>query len=146
MKRYSRTDALSLALLAQRGPKSVLELLQLIASHNSYHLGQIALLRRSFDAVLSLRVVYEGVRWMDEIEDLDPGSAHARRLWADALSGLRAEAGEEHEGIQSNVRAQGRESQERAARIRSGASAHRRPEEEGLHRRHEAGAERGGVR
>ena len=27
-----------------------------------------------------------------EIEGLDPGSAHARRLWADALSGLRAMA------------------------------------------------------
>ncbi|MDJ0972842.1 MAG: phosphotransferase [Planctomycetota bacterium] len=50
-------------------------------------------LRRSFDAVLFLRVVYEGVRWLDEIESLDPGSAHAGRLWADALSGLRAMAG-----------------------------------------------------
>lgn len=49
-------------------------------------------LRRSFGAVLFLRVVYEGVRWMDEIEGLDPGSEHARRLWADALSGLRAMA------------------------------------------------------
>ncbi|MHC4960296.1 MAG: phosphotransferase family protein, partial [Planctomycetota bacterium] len=49
-------------------------------------------LRRSFGAVLFLRVVYEGVRWMDEIEGLDPGSEHARRLWADALAGLRAMA------------------------------------------------------
>ncbi len=49
-------------------------------------------LRRSFDAVLSLRVVYEGVRWMDEIEGLDPASEHVQRLWADALAGLRAMA------------------------------------------------------
>ena len=51
------------------------------------------ILRRSFDAVLFLRVVYEGVRWMDEIEDLDPEAEHRRRLWADALAGLRAMAG-----------------------------------------------------
>ena len=50
-------------------------------------------LRRSFDAVLFLRVVYEGVRWMDEVEGLDPASEHVRRLWADALAGLRAMAG-----------------------------------------------------
>ena len=49
-------------------------------------------LRESFDAVLFLRVVYEGVRWMDEIQGLDPASAHVRHLWADALSGLRAMA------------------------------------------------------
>jgi uncharacterized damage-inducible protein DinB len=33
-------------LLAKRGKKSQLEMLQTIASHNSYHLGQAALLRQ----------------------------------------------------------------------------------------------------
>ncbi len=33
-------------LLADRGGKSVLEILQLIATHNSYHVGQIVSLRR----------------------------------------------------------------------------------------------------
>lgn len=33
-------------LLAKRGRKSRLEMLQTIASHNSYHLGQVALLRQ----------------------------------------------------------------------------------------------------
>ena len=36
-----------LDLEADRGPKTVLEILQLIASHNSYHAGQIAALRRA---------------------------------------------------------------------------------------------------
>jgi uncharacterized damage-inducible protein DinB len=32
------------------GPKTVLEIIQLISSHNSYHIGQISLLRRMVDA------------------------------------------------------------------------------------------------
>ncbi|MDX1502640.1 MAG: DinB family protein [Thermoanaerobaculia bacterium] len=39
-----------LDLLDDRGPKTVLEILQLIASHNSYHSGQIAALRRALGA------------------------------------------------------------------------------------------------
>jgi uncharacterized damage-inducible protein DinB len=34
----------------ERGPKTVLEIVQLISSHNSYHVGQICLLRRMVDA------------------------------------------------------------------------------------------------
>jgi uncharacterized damage-inducible protein DinB len=37
----------SLDLLEARGGKTVLEIVQLIASHNSYHVGQIAQLRRA---------------------------------------------------------------------------------------------------
>ena len=44
----SRADEMDLA--TPRGPKTVLEMLQLIASHNSYHMGQIALIRRSLGA------------------------------------------------------------------------------------------------
>ena len=44
----SRAEGLEL--LAPRGPKSVLEILQLIASHNSYHLGQVAWVRRTLGA------------------------------------------------------------------------------------------------
>lgn len=50
-------------------------------------------LRSSFDAVLFLRVIYEGVRWMDEIAGLDQSNEHRQRLWADALAGLRTMAG-----------------------------------------------------
>lgn len=39
--------ASGLDLLEDRGAKTVLEILQLIASHNSYHLGQIAWVRRA---------------------------------------------------------------------------------------------------
>jgi len=38
--------ARTVELEADRGEKTVLEILQLIASHNSYHAGQIAMLRR----------------------------------------------------------------------------------------------------
>jgi uncharacterized damage-inducible protein DinB len=34
----------------ERGPKTVLEIIQLIASHNSYHIGQISLIRRMLGA------------------------------------------------------------------------------------------------
>ena len=34
----------------ERGPKTVLEIIQLISSHNSYHIGQICLLRRMVNA------------------------------------------------------------------------------------------------
>ncbi len=34
----------------ERGPKTVLEIIQLIASHNSYHIGQISLIRRMVGA------------------------------------------------------------------------------------------------
>ena len=37
-------------LLGSRGPKTVLEILQLIASHNSYHMGQIAWARQAMGA------------------------------------------------------------------------------------------------
>lgn len=39
-----------LDLLEERGPKTVLEIVQLIAAHNSYHAGQIATLRRVLGA------------------------------------------------------------------------------------------------
>lgn len=42
--------ARELELFEDRGPKTVLEILQLIASHNSYHVGQIAGLRRALGA------------------------------------------------------------------------------------------------
>ena len=37
-------------LFSQLGPKTALEILQLIASHNSYHAGQVAVLRRMLGA------------------------------------------------------------------------------------------------
>lgn len=37
-------------LLAKRGTKTPLEMLQAIASHNSYHLGQVVLLRQRLGA------------------------------------------------------------------------------------------------
>ena len=40
----------TLDLMDDRGPKTVLEILQLIASHNSYHMGQLALARRAIGA------------------------------------------------------------------------------------------------
>lgn len=40
-----RVDSVDLS--ARRGPKTILEIVQLIASHNSYHIGQIVDLRRS---------------------------------------------------------------------------------------------------
>lgn len=42
--------AVEMDLATERGPKTVLEMLQLIASHNSYHMGQIALIRRALGA------------------------------------------------------------------------------------------------
>jgi hypothetical protein len=45
--------------------------------------------RASFDRVLWLRVFYEGVRWLDEIADLDSDDEHAVRLRADMVHGLR---------------------------------------------------------
>jgi hypothetical protein len=46
-------------------------------------------LRASFQRVLQLRVLYEGVRWRDEIAALDPTDPQAERLRADQLVGLR---------------------------------------------------------
>jgi hypothetical protein len=46
-------------------------------------------LRASFQRVLQLRVLYEGVRWRDEIAALDPASPAAEKLRADQLVGLR---------------------------------------------------------
>jgi len=46
-------------------------------------------LRASFQRVLQLRVLYEGVRWRDEIAALDPTGPDAERLRADQLVGLR---------------------------------------------------------
>ena len=37
-------------LFVQLGPKSALEVIQLVASHNSYHAGQVAVLRRMLGA------------------------------------------------------------------------------------------------
>ncbi len=37
-------------LFSRLGPKTALEIIQLVASHNSYHAGQVALLRRMLDA------------------------------------------------------------------------------------------------
>ena len=37
-------------LFARLGPKTVLEVIQLVASHNSYHAGQVAVLRRMLGA------------------------------------------------------------------------------------------------
>ncbi len=37
-------------LFSQLEPKTALEIIQLVASHNSYHAGQVALLRRMLDA------------------------------------------------------------------------------------------------
>ncbi len=45
-------------------------------------------LQRSFDRVLWLRVLYEGLRWHHEIQALDPASEHAQRLRVDQLQGL----------------------------------------------------------
>ena len=46
LERHSRGDDL----LAKPGDKTVLEMLQAIGSHNSYHAGQVALLRQVLDA------------------------------------------------------------------------------------------------
>ncbi len=45
-------------------------------------------LRNSSRRVLSLRVLYEGLRWHHEIQALDPAGEHATRLRADQLQGL----------------------------------------------------------
>ncbi len=57
-------------------------------------------LRASFDQVLFLRVVYEGVRWADEIAALPADSEAALRLRADALGGLSMMADAAHRLIQ----------------------------------------------
>ncbi len=49
----------------------------------------IADLRESFQRVLWLRVLYEGLRWHDEIAAVGPDSEQGKRLHADQLSGLR---------------------------------------------------------
>lgn len=60
---------------------------------SAFHsVADLSTLRASFEAILQLRVLYEGIRWKDEIKDLDPASAHAMHLWGDALAGLRAMA------------------------------------------------------
>ena len=46
-------------------------------------------LRRSFDRVLWLRVLYEDLRWHHEILAVPADSEHAGRLRADQLAGLR---------------------------------------------------------
>ncbi|MFT7465285.1 MAG: hypothetical protein ACI9EF_003650 [Pseudohongiellaceae bacterium] len=45
-------------------------------------------LQRSFDRVLWLRVLYEGLRWYHEVQALAPTSEHAKWLRADQLQGL----------------------------------------------------------
>ena len=51
-------------------------------------------LRASFDAMLSLRVLYEDVRWHHELREVDPESEHARRMRADLVHGLGLVAGQ----------------------------------------------------
>lgn len=46
-------------------------------------------LRASFAHVLSLRVLYECVRWHHELAEIEPGTRHAVAMRADMLVGLR---------------------------------------------------------
>ncbi len=55
-------------------------------------LAEEDVLRASFAAMLRLRVLYEGIRWRDEIAAMQPGDEGIARLRADQLVGLRAMA------------------------------------------------------
>jgi len=52
------------------------------------HVAEPEHLRASFDRVLSLRVLYECVRWHHELAEIDVSSDHAVLLRKDALAGL----------------------------------------------------------